>query len=114
MRSARAEFSKATKEEGWLRCFDAKIDDGRCELKTCGMPFAGRRPEYHHVVPAAIGGDNSLGNLLVVCPPCHRFLTKMETRPMVDRTKSIYEKRAGLRRSKYRWGKSGTVERRSG
>ena len=32
--------------------------------------------EIHHIVPLKQNGDNSLENLLVVCPTCHRILHK--------------------------------------
>lgn len=96
MKSARSEFSKPTKEQGWERCKE------RCE--DCGQPFGGRRPEYHHIIAAALGGSNELTNLLVICPPCHRIRTKVENVP-IFRAKRIEEKRIGVRRSKYQWPK---------
>lgn len=104
MRSTRAEFSKATREEAWARCFDKQADDGRCE-GLCKELFAGRVPEYHHLIPAALGGDNSLTNCAVLCKKCHKHATKEETAPMVSRAKRIEEKRAGLRKPKYQWPK---------
>ena len=103
MRSHRQEFSKATKEEGWERCYDAVAQDGRCE-GVCKQLFGGRRPEYHHVLAAALGGDNSLGNMLVVCNPCHRAITTVENVP-IFRAKAVEEKRKGIRRSKHVWPK---------
>lgn len=97
MRSVRAEFSKAVKEAAWARA------KGRCEHCSCG--FGGRRPEYQHVIPAALGGPATLDNCLCLCPPCHRYITKTEDLPRIVKAKALEEKRAGLRRSKAQWPK---------
>jgi 5-methylcytosine-specific restriction protein A len=107
MRSARSEFSKEVKEQAWERC------GGVCE-GICKQPFAGRRPEYHHLIPAALGGDDTLKNCRVLCPPCHRFATKTESLPLVNKAKAVEEKRKGLRRSKYQWPNRGWGKGRSG
>ena len=93
-RAQRAEFSKATKLEAWTRA------QGRCEC-GCGLKIVGR-PEYHHRIEAAVGGDASLGNCQVLDPKCHRRITSEETVPAVTRAKRIEEKRLGLR-PKGRW-----------
>lgn len=110
MKSSRAEFSKATKEAAWKRChfIEKQLDywphvafKPGCEV--CKQPLAGRQPEYdHHPIPAALDGPATLENCRVLCPPCHRQLTKSETTPMVSKAKRIEEKRAGLRRSKHK------------
>src|SRR5689334_15021397 len=89
MRTTRAEFSKRTCEQAWERA------NGNCEY--CGTPFAGRRPDYHHHIPAALGGGNSLENCRCICGPCHRNVTAVEDLPRITKAKSIEEKRAGLR-----------------
>jgi 5-methylcytosine-specific restriction enzyme A len=96
VRSSRAEFPKAVREEAWVRC------GGRCE-GICKEAFAGRVPEYHHLIPASLGGPNTLLNCRVLCPKCHKFATKSETQPLVSKAKRLEEKRAGIRRSKYQW-----------
>jgi 5-methylcytosine-specific restriction protein A len=98
MRTIRAEFTKKTCEQALDRCFDAKEDDWRCEY--CSQLFAKRRPEFHHHIPAALGGSNSLWNCRVICPPCHRIVTKLEDLPTITKMKAVLEKRAGLRRPK--------------
>jgi 5-methylcytosine-specific restriction enzyme A len=98
MRTIRAEFSKATCEEAWERCYVPDIGVECCEY--CHLGFGGMRPEYHHHIPTALGGDNSLENCRVICPPCHRRVTKEEDLPRIVKAKAILEKRAGLRRSK--------------
>ena len=100
MASARSEFTKQTKREGWQRCHDSE-GVPRCE--RCGQPFQGRRPEYDHIKMCELGGDNSLENCEVLCPKCHREKTSMEDMPMIWKSNRIVEKRAGLRRSHFRW-----------
>lgn len=97
MRTVRAEFSKKTCEQAWERA------NGNCEY--CNQPFDGRRPEYHHHIPAALGGGNVLSNARCICPPCHRWVTRVEDVPQITKAKAVEEKRAGLRRSKFQWPK---------
>ena len=95
MASARSEFTKQTKLEAWQRA------DGHCE--GCGQAFGERRPEYDHQKSAAMGGDNSLENCKVLCPKCHRAKTLIEDMPTIWKSNAIREKRAGLRRSRFKW-----------
>lgn len=88
-RASRAEFSRQTKLQAWTRC------GGVCEC-GCGLKIIGR-PEYHHIIEAAVGGDASLKNCQVTDPKCHRRITSTETVPAVTRAKRIEEKRLGLR-----------------
>jgi hypothetical protein len=71
---------------------------------VCKQLFGDRTPEYHHILAAALGGDNSLSNLLVICPPCHRAFTKVENKP-IFRAKRIEEKRKGWRVKRSQWPK---------
>lgn len=43
------------------------------------MPFNGKRREFHHILAANDGGDNTLENMLVLCVGCHKPLTKAYT-----------------------------------
>ena len=88
-RAKRQEFSKRTKLEAWTRA------QGRCEC-GCGLKIIGR-PEYHHRIEAAVGGDANLENCQVLDPKCHRRITSEETVPAVTRAKRLEEKRLGLR-----------------
>lgn len=77
--------------------FSAKIRDqaaqranGKCEM--CGLPFAGRRPEYDHVLPDALGGEPTLANFRAVCSPCHKAKTAKEDVPRIrkaDRSRRV-------------------------
>jgi HNH endonuclease len=63
----RLEFSARTKDEA------AKRANGICEF--CRLPFKGR-PEFHHILEAALGGKPTTSNCLVVCKvPCHQELS---------------------------------------
>jgi 5-methylcytosine-specific restriction endonuclease McrA len=92
----RNEFDKDTKKAAHDRAA------GHCE--ECRQPFAGRRPEYDHILPDYLGGDNSLENCAVLCPKCHKLKTCEEDRPRIDKTRRLLEKGAGLRKSRHRWG----------
>ena len=67
MTRAGLEFSAKTKDKA------AKRANGICEY--CHLPFRGR-PEFHHILEAALGGKPALANCLVVCKkPCHAELS---------------------------------------
>lgn len=50
----------------------AKRADGKCEI--CGLPFKGR-PQFDHVLPAALGGEPTLANCRAICVECHKAKT---------------------------------------
>lgn len=87
----RAEFSKATKLAAWERC------RGFCEC-GCGQKIIGT-PEYDHALEDYVGGSNALQNCVVMSKKCHRLKTK-ESRPEIDKTRRILEKRAGVRKGR--------------
>ena len=91
----RSEFSKSTMFAAYDR------SNGNCEM--CGVPFAGRSPQYDHRLPDYLGGDNSLDNCACICVKCHKTKTSDEDRPRIDKTRRLLEKKAGVRR-KRRWG----------
>jgi 5-methylcytosine-specific restriction protein A len=89
----RLEFSKTTKEAGYDRC---KID-GVPHCEDCRLPLGAERPEYHHILEAWLGGDNSLENCQVVHYRCHKRLTKTQSIPRVAKVRRIEAKNAGIR-----------------
>lgn len=108
---SRAEFSKKTK----LARFE--FAKGRCE--ECGHKIIGTA-EYDHASEDYLTKDNSFENCRCLCSKCHDVKTA-KNRPAIDRTRRIYEKRAGVRstrpmpgskRSGLRKRMDGTVERR--
>jgi len=89
---SRAEFSKSTKLAAFERA------GGHCE-KCLQRITTGA--EYDHIKEDYISKDNSLSNCMCLCKKCHAIKTKA-SRPAIDKTRAIYEKRAGARKSKGR------------
>jgi 5-methylcytosine-specific restriction endonuclease McrA len=87
--SKRQEFSKSVKLSAWTRC------EGHCE--GCHAKVLGT-PEYHHIVAAALGGSNDIGNVKVLCSKCHRIETSTVTVPTVAKAIRVFEKCAGVRK----------------
>ncbi len=88
----RDEFSPKTKDQAAQRA------NGVCEY--CHLPFAGERPEFHHILEATYGGKATLANCLVVHKkPCHAILTAEAAGP---RAKADRQRRAatGAERAK--------------
>lgn len=68
---SRAEFTQKTKLAAWQRAA------GFCEC-GCGRPFGKNpkeRPHYDHIIPDALGGDNSLENCACIRVDCHSIKT---------------------------------------
>jgi 5-methylcytosine-specific restriction endonuclease McrA len=83
----RSEFPKSVKLAAWERC------GGICE---CGCGRKILRPEYDHRLEDYVGGSSELSNCVVLDVKCHKLKTA-ESRPEIDKTRRIYEKRAGVR-----------------
>lgn len=58
----RLEFTRKTKAQGFERA------GGKCEI--CGVRLTTGKFRYDHKLPCALGGDNSLENLVVQCVSC--------------------------------------------
>jgi 5-methylcytosine-specific restriction endonuclease McrA len=88
----RQEFPDKTKMAAWDRC------GGVCE---CGcLKTIYNRPEYHHILPASLGGLNDLRNCMVMRKACHDKITNgggLDGNKAVKKSIRIAEKRAGLR-----------------
>jgi 5-methylcytosine-specific restriction endonuclease McrA len=86
---SRAEFSKPVKREALKR------SGGLCEAvgrtvrtpgsQRCNAPL-GYGVEFDHVLLAANGGDNSLGNCAAVCKRCHSHKTRTHDTPVAAKT----------------------------
>lgn len=89
----RREFSKKTKLEAWTR------SGGNCE--ACKLPIKGR-PEYDHVLPCGLSGDNSLENCAVLCVQCHSSKThgKDGDRAKMSKADRVRLKHLGIIRPK--------------
>ncbi len=90
----RREFSRLTKQLCYGR------SKGFCE--HCKLPFKGI--EYHHILEAEFGGDGSYNNCLVVCIPCHKYLTKTYSAPSIAKSNRIRNGRIGIKRKKKKLG----------
>lgn len=63
-RKKRAEFPPTVKNKVIER------SGNRCE--RCGIDFdEGTTGEFHHIIPAVFGGDNSTDNCSLLCNNCH-------------------------------------------
>ena len=71
----RVEFSAKTRDQAFARA------GGKCQI--CGLLFGGKKPEYDHILPAALGGDATLANCAVICGPCHRAKTAKDDVPKI-------------------------------
>jgi 5-methylcytosine-specific restriction endonuclease McrA len=83
----RREFSAKVKEAAFDRA------QGRCE--TCLAEFAGRVPEYDHILPDWLGGEPTLENCRCMCAKCHRAKTSGEDVPRIAKTKRTKRKAIG-------------------
>lgn len=68
-RMARKEFTPKTKREAFKR------SDGICEANRCSTRILRTTCEYDHILPDALGGDNSLSNCACLCKECHSVKT---------------------------------------
>ncbi len=89
---SRAEFAKKTKLEAWDRA------DGKCEGEGCGLPLKGKRIEYDHRIPCALGGGNTLENCVVLCKPCHDGKTFGRDIPVIAKVARIRKREAGIKK----------------
>lgn len=48
------------------------LSDGQCQQDGCER--VGK--EYDHITPQALGGDNSAGNVQLLCRKCHKAKTR--------------------------------------
>lgn len=92
----RREFTKQTMREAYER------SEGLCE----GILSSGERccaevthkKHFDHIIPDALGGDNSLTNCAVLCLPCHGSKTQKIDVPMIAKAKRVADKHLGIRK----------------
>ena len=92
----RTEFSKQTKRDAFERC------EGLCEGvlssgERCAANLGKKLHHFDHIIPDAIGGDNSLQNCQVLCKPCHDDKTRKIDVPIIAKAKRNYDKHNGIR-----------------
>lgn len=92
----RAEFSAKTRKAAWDRA------GGTCEC-GCGRAFGKHpkeRPEYHHRVEAALGGDASLENCWCIRADCHAAITAQVSAPRAAKVRRETKRQTGTGRTK--------------
>lgn len=93
---SRLEFTKRTMRDAYERseglCEGIKSDGERCCFPV------DRRKHFDHIIPAALGGDNSLTNCAVLCVPCHDAKTRKIDVPMIAKAKRVADKHRGIRK----------------
>jgi 5-methylcytosine-specific restriction endonuclease McrA len=81
---SRTEFTRKTKAQGFER------SGGKCEI--CGVRLMPGKFRFDHKLPCALGGDNSLENLVVQCVACDKPKTADDVRRIrkADRQKAVH------------------------
>ena len=92
----RNEFSKKTMREAYER------SEGLCEGllpsgERCSVPVIHKK-HFDHIIPDALGGDNTLTNCAVLCVPCHGAKTQKIDVPMIAKAKRNFDKHRGIRK----------------
>ena len=93
----RLEFTKQTMREALTRC------NGLCEGllsngSRCNANLWQKLRHFDHIIPAAIGGDNSLQNCAVLCIPCHAEKTAKRDIPIIAKSKRIADRHNGIKK----------------
>ena len=91
----RKEFSRKTRDEAHVRseglCEGLLSDGARCNANLKHKPY-----HFDHIIPDAIGGDNSLINCQVLCVSCHNEKTRKIDVPIIAKSKRIADKHNGI------------------
>jgi len=74
-RPSSVEFTAKTRDQAAQRA------NGKCE--KCGMPFGKKKPQFDHILPAALGGKPTIANCMVLCVPCHTEKTAKADVPRI-------------------------------
>ncbi len=141
---SRTEFSRKTRRLAWERAngmCEGKVDDrwhpgglwmkdGKTAIwyppgmlqKRCNFPIDLGLFHYDHIIPAQMGGDNTLSNVQVLCRLCHAKKTAADVGAIAKvrrirdrRSKSLTSKRPMPfgRGSKFKRKIDGTIVRRA-
>ena len=93
----RQEFKTQTKREAFERseglCEGLRSSGERCNANLKHKPY-----HFDHVIPDAIGGDNSLQNCAVLCTDCHLEKTTKRDVPIIAKSKRISDKHLGIKK----------------
>lgn len=93
----RTEFTKRTMRDALERA------ESLCEglLPTgerCNGALTIGKYHFDHIIPDALGGDNSLTNCAVLCLACHGSKTQKIDIPMIAKAKRGSDKHRGIRK----------------
>lgn len=69
MARKRKNFTPLTRREAFKR------SGGICENNLCQTPITWETMQVDHILPDAMGGDNSLSNAACLCKHCHSIKT---------------------------------------
>jgi hypothetical protein len=74
IRAQKLEEKKSLYTENWdkIRRAVYKRDGYKCAMCNCGGKL-----HCHHIIPVRISHDNSLSNLVSLCPKCHKRLEEV-------------------------------------
>lgn len=93
----RTEFTKSTMREALTRskglCEGLLADGTRCNVNLWQ-----KARHFDHIIPDAIGGDNSLTNCAVLCVPCHLEKTAKRDIPIIAKSKRVSDRHNGIRK----------------
>lgn len=73
-RNDRLEFSRAVRRQVEARA------GGCCENKRCGAVLKKGEGEYDHILPAALGGEATVANCMLICRQCHKDKTAADVK----------------------------------
>lgn len=65
----------------------------------CSTNLWQKMRHFDHIIPDALGGDNSLTNCAVLCLPCHGAKTQKIDVPMIAKAKRVYDKHNGIKKT---------------
>lgn len=91
----RQNFKPQVMIAAWARC------NGRCE--KCGPRSAKLVPGnifYDHIIPDYLGGPPTLKNCQVLCFEHHDRKTREQDRPVIDKSRRIRKREAGVRKTR--------------
>lgn len=93
----RTEFTKQTMREALERA-ESLCEGLRTNGERCNGALTIGKYHFDHIIPDAIGGDNSLSNCAVLCIACHKVKTTKRDIPIIAKAKRGNDKHLGIRK----------------
>lgn len=108
----RLEFTKQTMRDALERA-ESLCEGLRSSGERCNGALTVGKYHFDHVIPAAIGGDNSLANCAVLCLPCHLEKTTKRDIPIIAKAKRVADKHRGIKkRSRFATSRDGKFKQK--